>query len=467
MVVCTSHVIFSSRRQCLSCCFLRFSCFPKSCVDWLVFRCSCGGYQNVVRKRYKRQTLKTRYTYSGNDNNQTQWAHLVCWKCSCLGAVWAINCLEVFQVKLSFVEQALFSIQKEQWVHYSPPARWGLLDFYQSCSSPSSPSSPPLPPPPPSPPPPLPPLPCSLPPCQLFAKLFANFCTQWALLDLNCKGLSALGTASELSEHRWTSTWDLPSSVSTAGPQRPDKTPEDMPDRTPEGMPDRMSDRMPEGMPDKVPECLPDRTPEDLPDRMPEDMPDRAPEDMPGRMPEDMPDKMPEDMSDRMPEDMPERMPEGMPDRMSDRMPEGMPDRMSDRMPEGMPDKVPECLPEHQPEDLPDRMPDRMSEDMPEDMPDRVPEDMPEHIAEDMPGRMPDRMPEDMPDKMPEDMSDRMPEDLPVTKRIDVFVGITRSKVIFMFNATNYPRIAAHCFQKHEEHRFHTFSSLWSSSYTR
>ena len=31
-------------------------------------------------------------------------------------------------------------------------------------------------------------------------------------LDLN------LGTA-ELSEHRWTSTWDPPSSVSTAGPQ--------------------------------------------------------------------------------------------------------------------------------------------------------------------------------------------------------------------------------------------------------
>jgi len=32
---------------------------------------------------------------------------------------------------------------------------------------------------------------------------------------------------------------------------------------------------------------------------------------------------------------------------------------------------------------------------------------------------------------MPEDMSDRMPEDLPVTKRINVMVGITRSKVFF------------------------------------
>ena len=98
----------------------------------------------------------------------------------------------------------------------SPPARWvRVVRFYQSCSSPPS-----------SPPPPLPPLPCSLPHCQLFAKLFANFRAQCALLDLNCKGLSALGTAgpqpgtcrvewapldlnlgpSELSEHRWTST---------------------------------------------------------------------------------------------------------------------------------------------------------------------------------------------------------------------------------------------------------------------
>jgi hypothetical protein len=55
---------------------------------------------------------------------------------------------------------------------------------------------------------------------------------------------------------------------------------------------------------------------------------------------------------------------------------------------------------------------------------------------------MPDRMPEDMPDKMPEDMSDRMPEDLPVTKRIDVMVGITRSKV-FVYRI--YYATAHHC----------------------
>ena len=47
-------------------------------------------------------------------------------------------------------------------------------------------------------------------------------------------------------------------------------------------------------------------------------------------------------------------------------------------------------------------------------------------------------MPEDMPDRMPnrmsEDMSDRMPEDVPVRTCINVMVGITRSKVIFLLS---------------------------------
>ena len=119
--------------------------------------------------------------------------------------------------------------------------------------------------------------PSSLP--TLFAKLFANFPAQCAPLDLNlgpsqlsvhrwtstwdlpssvctagpqpgtcpaqCAPLDLNRGPSQLSVHRWTSTWDLPSSVCTAGPQRPDRTPEDMPDR--------MSDRMPEDMPDKMP----------------------------------------------------------------------------------------------------------------------------------------------------------------------------------------------------------------------
>ena len=187
------------------------------------------------------------------------------------------------------------------WHHlvFFPTCQVRVVRFYQSCCPP-----PPPPPPPVSPRPCLHQLPPPLPPCQLFAKLFANFRAQCALLDLN------LGP-SELSAHCWTSTWDLPSSVRTAGPplggpQRPDRMPEDMPDR--------MSDRMPEDMPDRMPEDMPDRMPDKMSDRMPEDMPDKVPECLPDRMPEDLPDDMPEDMPGRMPDRMPEERPEHMPE---------------------------------------------------------------------------------------------------------------------------------------------------------
>ena len=76
----------------------------------------------------------------------------------------------------------------ETVIRLFPTCQVRVVRFYQSCSPSPSPS----PPPPLHPlPAPLLPLPCPLPPCQLFA----NFRTQWALLDLNCKGLSALGTA--------------------------------------------------------------------------------------------------------------------------------------------------------------------------------------------------------------------------------------------------------------------------------
>ena len=54
----------------------------------------------------------------------------------------------------------------------------------------------------------------------------------------------------------------------------------------------------------------------------------------------------------------------------------------------------------------------------------------PERMPEDLPDRMPDRMSEDMTEET-EDMSEDMSEDLPVTKHINVMVGITRSKVFF------------------------------------
>ena len=49
-----------------------------------------------------------------------------------------------------------------------------------------------------------------------------------------------------------------------------------------------------------------------------------------------------------------------------------------------------------------------------------------------------------MPDKIPEDISDRMPEDLPVTKRINVMVGITRSKVFFLPKLFHVPIFSCH-----------------------
>jgi hypothetical protein len=60
---------------------------------------------------------------------------------------------------------------------------------------------------------------------------------------------------------------------------------------------------------------------------------------------------------------------------------------------------------------------------MPEDLRDIMPHAIPEFMRQ--------VMPEFLPGIMPEDMSDRMPGDLPVTKRIDVMVGIIRSNVIF------------------------------------
>ena len=196
---------------------------------------------------------------------------------------------------------------------FSPPARWGLLDFIRAV----------LPPPPP---PPLRQLPSSVgtagpqPPTSGLSghrwTSIASCRSEWAPLDLNRQRPIWVGTAgpqppaSDLSGHRWTSTASRPISVGTAGPQRPN--------------------RMPKYMPKRLPEYMPDRMPEDMPDRMSEYMPDRMSEYMPDRMSEYMPDRMPEYMPDWMPQCMPDKTPEYMPDKMQDGMSEHMPDRMSE-----------------------------------------------------------------------------------------------------------------------------------------
>jgi len=74
-----------------------------------------------------------------------------------------------------------------------------------------------------------------------------------APLDLN------LGP-SQLSEHRWTSTWDLPRPLDLdLEPAQLSELPEDIPNRMPDGMPEDMPSRVPEDMPDRMPEGMPDR----------------------------------------------------------------------------------------------------------------------------------------------------------------------------------------------------------------
>ena len=189
---------------------------------------------------------------------------------------------------------------------FSRPARWGLWDFNIALRAFSSPlfSSPP-----------------SSPPRQLPISVGTagpqpgTSRAQWAPLDLNRGPL-------ESSQHRWTSTGDLSSPVSTAGPQPPDR----MPDRMPEKMPDRMSDRKLEYISDRMPDRMPDIMSERMPDRMSEymwdRMPDRMSEYMPDRMSEYLPDTMSEYMSDRMPKRMSNTMPEHMSDTMSEFMPD-------------------------------------------------------------------------------------------------------------------------------------------------
>ena len=148
----------------------------------------------------------------------------LCVAMRCRGS-WQRTCL--FHVLLIYID--LF-----------PTCQVRVVRFYQGCSPPP----PRLPPPPPlvSPRPCLHQLPPPLPPCQLFAKLFANslrqalcqlpssVCTGTSTWDLpsslctaqpqaQCAPLDLNQGPSQLSVHRWTSTWDLPSPVCTAGPQ--------------------------------------------------------------------------------------------------------------------------------------------------------------------------------------------------------------------------------------------------------
>ena len=180
---------------------------------------------------------------------------------------------------------------------YSPPARWGLLDFiravlllrlrllhllrlllHRELQIPVGTAGPP------------PRAPDASGHCRTST---ASSRSQWALPDLHRELQIPVGTAGpqprlpDRSGHCRTSTatsrsqWAQPDlnrdfqiAVGTAGPQPrlPDRSGHC---RTSTGrMREKMSDRMSEDMPDRMPERMSERMSEDMPDRMSEDMPE-------------------------------------------------------------------------------------------------------------------------------------------------------------------------------------------------
>ena len=272
------------------------------------------------------------------------------------------------------------------WRVFSPPARWGLLDFNIALRAFSSPllSSPLL-----SSPLPI----ASSPPRKLLIAVGtarsqlpapASSRSQWAPLDLNKHLPISVSTADlnrwtstgdleasdlEASGHRWTWTGGLSSPVGTTGLQPPDRMLEYMPSRMPDyRMPERMLEYICQNKCNIYiyqivckKKCQIECQIEcqnicqidcriqcqnicqtgcqnifqiecqnicqvECKTKMSDRMPDR----MRDRMPERMPDRMSEYMSDKLPDTMPEHMS----DRMSEYIPDGMSEYMSDKLTE-------------------------------------------------------------------------------------------------------------------------------------
>jgi hypothetical protein len=86
-------------------------------------------------------------------------------------------------------------------------------------------------------------------------------------------------------------------------------------------------------------------------------------------------------------------------------------------------------------------LPEDLSNNIPEDMPDRMLDRMPEDMSENMSGRMPEDISDRMPEGIPDKISDKISEDLPITKYINIMVGITRNKInyiIYIFFSLYY-----------------------------
>ena len=183
---------------------------------------------------------------------------------------WIVVCIHIYREREHVIN---ITCPPFIWSCFSPPARWGLLDFirvvvllFLAILL----------------------LLLASPPPRLFLQfLLDHVCINFHLNFRLANSLPSSSPTSQLSAHRWTSTWELPSSVCTAGPQ-PGTFPAQCAPLDLNLGPSQLSvhrwtstarpqrpDRMPEDMPDRVLEDTPDRMPEDIPDRMSEDMPHR------------------------------------------------------------------------------------------------------------------------------------------------------------------------------------------------
>ena len=124
---------------------------------------------------------------------------LCIWVLSVVAATWAPRCLHESSPMATCALTASGSplgvlVNHGFYICFSPPARWGLLDFIRAVV------------------------------LLLLLRLLLQFlldhvCINFHLHFRLANSSPSSSPTSELSAHCWTSTWDLPSSVRTAGPQ--------------------------------------------------------------------------------------------------------------------------------------------------------------------------------------------------------------------------------------------------------
>ena len=193
----------------LSSCLVVLYFYLSTCLPFLSFYLSCLSTNHVFFPSLKHCQKKLGPSW-------TNYCALVCYSLEFFPTC-QVRVVRWVWVKIRYPNNWMVNTKLDQHL-WSP--RSSILTHIQilsellsSSSSPSCSSS--SPPPPVSPRPCLHQLPPQLPPCQLFA----NFPTSQLSAHRWTSTWELPSSLCQLSVRRWTSTWDLPSSVCTAGPQ--------------------------------------------------------------------------------------------------------------------------------------------------------------------------------------------------------------------------------------------------------